>query len=32
VVSSPICLWNSSGNIGTPWTINFLYNLAVAHK
>ena len=32
VVSSPICLWNSMANLSKPWTLTYLYNLAVAYK
>eukprot|EP00798_Chlamydomonas_sp_ICE-L_P007828 gene7828-1027_t len=31
-VSSPVCLFNSSFNISQPWTIAYIYNLAVAFK
>lgn len=31
-VSSPVCLYNSMANLSRPWSINFLYNIAVAYK
>lgn len=32
VVSSPICLTQSSENISKPWTLEYMYNLAIAYK
>lgn len=27
-----MCLNNSMANLSRPWTLNFMYNLAVAYK
>mmetsp|Transcript_34725 Transcript_34725/g.77204 ORF Transcript_34725/g.77204 Transcript_34725/m.77204 type:complete len:502 (+) Transcript_34725:44-1549(+) len=32
VVSSPVCLANSLSKLSKPWTIDYMYNLAVAWK
>jgi predicted alpha/beta-fold hydrolase len=32
VVSSPVCMWSSAANLGRPFTLNYMYNLVVAHK
>ena len=32
VVSSPVCMYNSSANLLRPWTLAYLYNLAIAFK
>ena len=32
VVSSPVCMYNSSANLLRPWTLSYMYNLAIAFK
>ncbi|KAL6764005.1 Alpha/Beta hydrolase protein [Haematococcus lacustris] len=32
VVSTPVCLFNSSQNLSKPWTAGYLYNMALAYK
>lgn len=32
MVSNPVCLNNSCRNISNPWTLNYMYNVAVAYK